>query len=254
MSTSWRTAGATARAAVALAWRASSAGVTALLGLSVVTALGPVATAWLTKVVLDRLVGGQGDLASLAGFAVGLAFVGLLTAVTPHLSRYVGAELGRGVGVRSRDELFAAVDRFVGLAPFESPPFVDRLRLAQRAGAGSPNGVLEGVVGIAAGLLGLVGFLGSLGLIWWWRPRRRSSPSSPSPGPARRPSGASDRSNAGSSSTSPCCPLWKRSRRSGCSAPDRCYGTGCWPNGGRPTPRCAGSTCASCARRPCSCC
>src|SRR5262245_6308588 len=105
----------TAAAAASLAWRASRGGVVALAALSVVSAAAPVAVAWLTKLVIDELVGAGGGWASLAGYAAGLGAAGVLIAVCPHLLRYVRAELARLVGVRSRDELFTAVDRFVGI-------------------------------------------------------------------------------------------------------------------------------------------
>jgi ATP-binding cassette subfamily B protein len=148
----------TALAATRLAWRGSPGQVVALIALSAVGAVAPVCTAWLTKLVIDQLVAGRADPWAVAG----LACAGLLTATGPHLVRYTRAELGRLVGVRSRDELYTAVDRFVGLGPFEDPAFVDRLRLAQRAGVASPNGALDGVVGMAGATLALAGFLGSL--------------------------------------------------------------------------------------------
>jgi ATP-binding cassette, subfamily B, bacterial len=152
----------TATGAVSLAWRGSRRGVLALAALSLVTAAGPVTAAWLTKLVIDGLTGDDLDRGTLAGYAVGLGAVGLLSTICPHLARYARAELGRLVGVRSRDELFTAMDRFVGLAPFEDPAFIDRLRLAQRSSVNSPNGVLEGLIAVAGGAMALTGFLGSL--------------------------------------------------------------------------------------------
>jgi len=136
--------------------------VLALTALNIVTAAAPVAAAWLTKLVIDGLVSGEADSAHLAGYAAGLGAAGLLIAVCPHLARYARAEMARLIGVHSRDTLFTAMDRFVGLAPFEDPAFIDRLRLAQRAGVASPGGVLDGVLGLAGCALALTGFLGSL--------------------------------------------------------------------------------------------
>ncbi len=152
----------TALAAAALTWRASRWGVTGLVVMSLLGATGSVAATWLTKLVIDGLVGEPDGTGSLGWYAVGLGVVGLVAAVTPHAVRSVRAELGRRVGMRSRDELMSAVDRFVGLGRFEEPAFVDRLRLAQRAGVSSPNGVLDGAVGMLGACLALVGFLGSL--------------------------------------------------------------------------------------------
>ncbi|HEX6872794.1 MAG TPA: ABC transporter ATP-binding protein [Micromonosporaceae bacterium] len=148
--------------ALTLVWRASPWLVAALGLLSAVMAIAPVTAAWLMKLVLDRLVHASTDRIVLAGYALGLGLAGLVSAVAPHMSRYIRAELARRVGLLSRDELFTAMDRFVGLARFEEPAFVDRLRLAQRAGVGSPSGVLDGVMGIAGSGLAVIGFLGSL--------------------------------------------------------------------------------------------
>ncbi|WP_033343096.1 ABC transporter ATP-binding protein [Catenuloplanes japonicus] len=155
----------TGTAAAALAWRSSRAGVLALLALSLVGSAAPVAATWLTKLVIDGLATTGAGPGRLALYAAGLGAAGLLTAVCPQLTRYVRAEMSRRVGLRSRDELFRAVDRFVGLGPFEDPASVDRLRLAQRAGASSPNGVLDGAIALAGGGLALAGFLGSLVVI-----------------------------------------------------------------------------------------
>jgi ATP-binding cassette subfamily B protein len=156
----------TACAAGAMAWRASRTGVLALAALAVLSSAAPVAAAWLMKLIIDALVAGPaaGSPGSgrLAGYAAGLGAAGLLIAVCPHLARYARAEMARRIGVHSRDTLFSAMDRFVGLAPFEDPAFIDRLRLAQRAGVASPGGVLDGVLGLAGCVLALTGFLGSL--------------------------------------------------------------------------------------------
>jgi ATP-binding cassette subfamily B protein len=49
-----------------------------------------------------------------------------------------------------------------GLVRFEIPVFLDRLRLAQQAGAQSPGGVVEHGIGLVGGLETAGGFLGSL--------------------------------------------------------------------------------------------
>ncbi|KXK58311.1 multidrug ABC transporter permease [Micromonospora rosaria] len=121
----------------------------------------PVLAAWLTKLILDGLVRAAGAEA-LAGLALGLAGAGVLTAVTPHLATYLHAELDRAVGLVAQDRLFAAVDGFTGLARFEDPRFLDRLRLAQQAAGTTPGQVVDGVLGGARSVLTVAGFLGSL--------------------------------------------------------------------------------------------
>jgi ATP-binding cassette, subfamily B, bacterial len=138
----------------------------AVCGHVVTAALGgvaPVAAAWLTKIVLDRVADGATH--TMLGVAVLLAAVGVTAAVLPHLERYLTAELHRASGVLARDRLFAALERLRGLARFENPAFHDRLRLAVDSGRMSPPAVLTGGVGLLRGGLTVCGFAGSLMLI-----------------------------------------------------------------------------------------
>ncbi|MFD2348192.1 hypothetical protein ACFSTC_00505 [Nonomuraea ferruginea] len=48
--------------------------------------------------------------------------------------RYLRAEQGRIVALAALDQLYAAVNRLVGLGRFEDPQFADRLRFARHAG------------------------------------------------------------------------------------------------------------------------
>ncbi|MFI0794835.1 ABC transporter ATP-binding protein [Micromonospora rubida] len=124
----------------------------------------PVLAAWLTKLILDGLVGGGplGGLGGLGWLALGLAGAGALAAVTPQLTTYLRAELDRAVGLVAQDRLFAAVDDFAGLGRFEDPGFLDRLRLAQQAAGGTPGQIVDGVLGGVRSAITVVGFLGSL--------------------------------------------------------------------------------------------
>jgi ATP-binding cassette subfamily B protein len=124
----------------------------------------PVASAWLTKLVLDRLVEGAAPTV-LAGLAAGLAAAGVLAGVLPQVTQYQRAEMDRAVGLVAQDRLFTAVDGFVGVDRFENPHFLDRLRLAQQAGGTTPSQVLEGVLGVGRAGITIVGFLGSLFLL-----------------------------------------------------------------------------------------
>jgi len=61
-----------------------------------------------------------------------LAAVGVAAATLPRCATYFGAELGRAVGTAATGRLFAATEKFAGLARYEDPEFLDRLRLAQQ--------------------------------------------------------------------------------------------------------------------------
>ncbi|MFG1711059.1 ABC transporter ATP-binding protein [Nonomuraea sp. M3C6] len=123
----------------------------------------PLASAWFTKLAIDRLIGH--DFAAAAGFAGGLALAGVAIAVLPQLDHYVHAQTQREVGLFSLMRLYAAVDRFVGLKRFENPQFLDRLRLAQQAGGSGSTDTLFGVLDIVGGILRALGFVAALVLL-----------------------------------------------------------------------------------------
>ncbi|MFF4198258.1 ABC transporter ATP-binding protein [Nonomuraea sp. NPDC001831] len=135
-----------------------------LIGCLVATlAMGlmPVATAWLTKMVLDQIVG-RTEWAALLGASMGLALAGLMNGVVPHISQYFRSEMERASGMLAQDRLFAAVGRLAGLGWFENPRHLDRLRLAQQAGGLAPNTTVNGLLNIARSGVTLTGFFASL--------------------------------------------------------------------------------------------
>ncbi|RJL32604.1 ABC transporter ATP-binding protein [Bailinhaonella thermotolerans] len=150
-----------ARAAARAAWDASPRLLIGYLVVMAAQGLAPVSVAWLTKLVIDDLAG-SGATARLAPLAAGLAVAGLATAALPQLASYTGRELGRRFTVRATERLFAATtERFLGLARFEDPRFLDRMRLAQQS-AGAGEGLVSGFFTLAQAAITLVGFVGSL--------------------------------------------------------------------------------------------
>ncbi len=154
-------------AAAALVASASPGALGLYLALTLVAGGLPVITAWLTKLLLDGL-GSHAPLADLVGVGAGLAATGIVLAVTPQWSQYLRRELDRRVGLLADDRLFRAVEGFGGLGRFEDPRFLDRLRLAQSSGGGTPNQAVDGAVGIARGAVTIGGFLGSLSVLSPW--------------------------------------------------------------------------------------
>ncbi|MEV4183271.1 ABC transporter ATP-binding protein [Streptosporangium canum] len=149
------------RPATLLAWRSASGWATAIVGIAAVSALIPVSTAWLTKLLLDRLSLGS-DLATVILLAAALALLGLLTAVCSATRRYCDAELARRTSLFAQDTIYRAVNRMPGLAKFEDPKFIDRLRIAAQTGGTTPSQVFQAVLGLATGVLTIGGFLVSL--------------------------------------------------------------------------------------------
>ncbi|MEW2404219.1 ABC transporter ATP-binding protein [Streptomyces sp. NPDC046862] len=151
-----------AAAAIALAARAAPAVFTGHVLLTLATGALPVTAAWLTKLALDGLTDGGTSTATLVGLAAGLAGVGVVTAVTTHTNQYLRSQLDRAIGLLTQDRLFTAVNAFVGLKRFESPSFLDRLRLAQHTSTLGPGQVLNGTLGLTQAAITVTGFLGSL--------------------------------------------------------------------------------------------
>jgi ATP-binding cassette, subfamily B, bacterial len=150
--------------ACALAVKAAPGTLAGYVILTLAVGTLPVATAWLTKMVLDGLVSGA-PLHTLVQQGAGLSAAGVVTGTVPHATQYLRAELDRQVGLLTQDRLFAAIDGFVGLGRFEDPHFLDRLRLAQQAGRMTPNQLVNGTLGIGQAVTTIAGFLGSLYLI-----------------------------------------------------------------------------------------
>jgi ATP-binding cassette subfamily B protein len=153
-----RAAGA---AAARLLWRSGPARLLGLVAMTAAAATAPIATAWLTKLVLDRLVERTG---AVGGLAVALVLTGLAVAALPVVVHYVRAQIGRAASTVATDRLFAALGRQVGLRTFENPAYQDRLRLAQESCGRMPE-IVDGVGGTLSGTLSLAGFLGSLLLL-----------------------------------------------------------------------------------------
>ncbi|MBT2228398.1 ABC transporter ATP-binding protein [Nonomuraea sp. NEAU-A123] len=149
------------RVAAALAWTAHPAATVAAVVLGVFAGAAPVATAWLTKLVLDALATGDGA-AALVPLGGGLALAGLAVIVLPHVSAYVQAQLRRSLRLLIYDRLFRAVNRHPGLSRFENPAFHDTLRLAYESSHNAPDRLVVGALAIGQALITLSGFVVTL--------------------------------------------------------------------------------------------
>ncbi|NUW44345.1 ABC transporter ATP-binding protein [Nonomuraea rhodomycinica] len=144
--------------ATGLAWKAGPDSVTLLTLLTVMAAVLPVGMAWLTKMTIDSIVVGD----DVIPLAVALAVAGLLYGLVPNANRFLRAELERATGVLAQGRLYTAVNALPGLARFEDPAFLDRLRLASQFGGRTPAQLLDGTLGLFGGVLTISGLLGSL--------------------------------------------------------------------------------------------
>ncbi|OLF19242.1 ABC transporter ATP-binding protein [Actinophytocola xanthii] len=149
--------------ALALAWRAAPGVLWGYVATSVLSGFVPVAVAWLTKLVLDRVAAGADG--GLIALAVALAAAGVLLALVAQLAKYLQQELGRRVGLLTRERLYTATGRLAGLSRLEDPAFQDRLRMAQEHSRNGPGAAVDGVLGVAQSAITLVGFTAALATV-----------------------------------------------------------------------------------------
>ncbi|WP_406478682.1 ABC transporter ATP-binding protein [Streptomyces sp. NBC_01615] len=156
------------RAVLGLALRAAPLPLLGIALAALLTAALPVAAAWLTREVLDRLAGAHRAAPAVAVPAALLAAVGVGAAVLPHVDRLLCGELGRRVGLSAQDRLYARVNAFAGLSRFENPAELDRLRLAEQCGQDTPVQVVGAAVALTQSAVTVAGFVASLWLIGPW--------------------------------------------------------------------------------------
>ncbi|MFC7585096.1 ABC transporter ATP-binding protein [Nonomuraea antimicrobica] len=149
------------RVVAALAWKAHPVATAGSVVLGVLGGVAPVATAWLTKLVLDALALGEGT-AALVPLGAGLAVAGLAVIVLPHVSAYAQAQLRRALRLLIYDRLFRAVNTHPGLSRFENPSFHDTLRLAYESSHNAPDRLVAGALAIGQALITLSGFVVTL--------------------------------------------------------------------------------------------
>ncbi|WP_182904707.1 ABC transporter ATP-binding protein [Microbispora sp. H13382] len=155
--------------ALRMTWRAGRLHTGVFVVFTVLGAVAPVAVAWLTKLLLDGVTA-RGGAGAVLGPGVALAAAGLVMALVPHVLRYTSAETGRRVGLLAQERLFAVTERFVGMARFEDPAFLNRLRMALQHGGTTPGVVVAGALSTAGAVVTGLGFLGSLLVFSPWMP------------------------------------------------------------------------------------
>jgi ATP-binding cassette, subfamily B, bacterial len=147
------------RDAASLVGAAPRLAVLSLVVFAVLSGTLPVALTWLTKLVLQGV-----EVRSPAAVrsVVLLMATAVAIAVLPFVRRYVGGQVSRAISEAAQDRLYATVDRFVGLARFEDPSFLDRLRVAVQSGQESPGRLMDVAIGLGSSAITVVGFVGTL--------------------------------------------------------------------------------------------
>jgi ATP-binding cassette subfamily B protein len=128
--------------------------------------LVPVSAA-LLAVLLGR-VAAHAPAAWIVAAAAGLAVVCGAVPVVTQVSRYVQAELTRKVTAHTKTDLMRRVNAISDLRPLEDPSFLDRLRLAQHAGASAPQALAQAVFGGLRTATTVAGFVTVLAAVAPW--------------------------------------------------------------------------------------
>ncbi|MFF5111352.1 ABC transporter ATP-binding protein [Streptosporangium sp. NPDC000509] len=155
--------------AVRLSWQASPLFTAVFVTLTLATAPTPVVTAWLTKLVLDDITAGASP-GTIAGKGIALAVTIVVTGLIPHVTQYASREIERRVGLLAQERLFVTAERFVGMARFEDPVFLNRMQMALQHGATTPGVMVSAVLSLVRSVVTGLGFLGSLTVIAPWLP------------------------------------------------------------------------------------
>jgi ATP-binding cassette subfamily B protein len=146
-------------AALGLGWRASPRIMSALVVLTFVEGLAPVAAAWSTKLLLDELVRGRAASGgAVAAYAGVLVAAGLTAGVAQATTMYLSAVLRRRVRVVAQARLLERLNAYPGLAPFEDPVTLDRIRLAEQAADSAPEDVFGAAIHIGQSAITVAGF------------------------------------------------------------------------------------------------
>ncbi|WP_051451817.1 ABC transporter ATP-binding protein [Actinospica robiniae] len=137
-------------------WRAAPRALSAKLLCALTAGLAPVVVAWLTKLVVNRLV--ERPIGPTAAPLAALCALGAAVAAAQYLGRYADRELSRRATEIGMTELFGAVVAPVGIAELEDPGFQDRLKLAQQATTGGMTQLLQAVLGALQPAVTAIGF------------------------------------------------------------------------------------------------
>jgi len=135
--------------------------------LTVVQGLIPLASAWVTKVLLDLITANilKNSIATptqLVALLTAQAGLVVATAMLPRLSQYLNADLQRRLTVRIETTVYQKVNSFTGIAHFENPQVYDTIRMAQQGAEQSSSQTLSIVTELIQSMVTLLSFIGVL--------------------------------------------------------------------------------------------
>lgn len=146
--------------ALRLTWQAGPLAATLYLLMTISQGILPAAMALLTAELINAIAQAPAtpDVHPLV-LVAGIGALGVLLAVMPYGFNYVRSRINRSITLVAQDQLYRAVNGFDGMARFENPAFLDRLRLAQQSATMAPDQVTTSVFSIVQNTVTIVSFL-----------------------------------------------------------------------------------------------
>jgi ATP-binding cassette subfamily B protein len=153
-----RTAGIVGRGwlVTGLLWTSAPLATLTMVAVTVAAGVAPTVTALLNRALINGLIPrgrsgqyGPGPVSHgvngghLVFLAVLLGCLGLTVAAVPDARRYAQGQLTREAGLAMQDRMYQAINSFPGLSRFESPVFLDKIRLAQQTGSNAVSTLLS---------------------------------------------------------------------------------------------------------------
>jgi ATP-binding cassette, subfamily B, bacterial len=151
--------------ALAVAVRAAPWHVTGYGALTLLSGAFPVVVAWCTKGLLDQITQPEPNATTAMRLVAVLVLVGVAAAAAPGLTLYLSTQQRRATALIAEDRLHRKINEFAGLARFENPAFLDRLRTARLSGPRAPGQLVDGVVGVTRAAVTVGGFALSVWII-----------------------------------------------------------------------------------------
>jgi ATP-binding cassette subfamily B protein len=156
------------RAAALLGWQASWARLVAIVGLSVLGGVVPVGSAWSVRVLLDALTIRPVPRPAVAVSLAALVVFGVMALSGQAVQDYLQTVMQRSIRMVVQSRLFESIHAFPGLAAFEEPGQLDRIRLAEEAGESAPQNVISAGLSLAQAAVTGAGFVVTLLLLSPW--------------------------------------------------------------------------------------
>jgi ATP-binding cassette subfamily B protein len=134
-----------------------------LIAVSTIGGTVAAATAWLIRQVLNALAGKEPE--TVLPWVLSAAALGVASALLPQVRRIASQTVARRLAAALKDQLSRTVNSWGGIARFETPDWLDRLRLAQDATETGFSPLLGSLLGVGQSGITAITFVLALAVI-----------------------------------------------------------------------------------------